>query len=144
MRKVLVPISAGGGAQLQSALAEAISIYRDDPVEVHLLNVQVSVPRYVAGFFKSGDLRLIHQEAGMEELAPAQAVLDAAGVPYTAHITDGRSAETIVRIAQEIGCDRIVMGNAEKESFAAKLFGTVASQVRHLVGVTGNCKVIGS
>lgn len=144
MRKVLVPISAGGGAKMQSALAEVVSIYREEPVELHLLNVQISVPRYVAGFFKSSDLRQIHEEAAMEELAPARAILDAAGVPYTVHVMVGRSAETIVRVAKEIGCDRIVMGHAEQEGFAEKLFGTVASQVRHLVGVTGNCQVIGS
>jgi nucleotide-binding universal stress UspA family protein len=144
MKKVLVPISAGISAQTQSAIAEAIAIFREERVEVHLLNVQISVPRYVSGFFKRADLHVIHQEAGMEELAPAQAILRSAGVPYAVHITVGRSAETIVRVAREIGCDRIVMGHAEQEGFASKLFGTVASQVRNLVGVTGNCKVIGS
>lgn len=143
MRKVLVPICAGD-AQMQSALAEAVSICREEPAELHLLNVQPSVPRYVAGFFKSADLRQIHEEAGMEELAPAKAILDTAGVRYAVHTKVGRRAETIVRVAKELGCDRIVMGRAGQEGFAEKLFGTVASQVRHLVGATGNCQVIGS
>ncbi|MEN3291296.1 MAG: hypothetical protein V7642_549 [Burkholderiales bacterium] len=144
MRKVLVPISADGSAQMQSALAEVIAIYREEPVEVHLLNVQITVPRYVAGFFKSNDLELIHQEAGIEELAPAQAALDAARIPYKVHIKVGRRAETIVQVANEIGCDRILMGHAQPERFAQKLFGTLTSQVRHLLGVAGNCQVIGS
>jgi nucleotide-binding universal stress UspA family protein len=146
MRKVLVPISGahGGGTQTQSALTEAISLYREEPVEVHLLNVQPTVPRYVAGFFKSADLQHIHQEAATEELATACATLNAAGVPYQTHIVVGRSAESIVRVAEQTGCDRILMGHAGQEGFAEKLFGTVASQVRHLVGVAGNCKVIGS
>lgn len=143
MRKVLVPVSPIA-AQMKSAVAEAISIYREDPVEIHLLNVQTSVPRFVAAYFKRSNLREIQQETGMEELAPAQALLDAAGIPCTAHVKVGRSAETIVRAAAEIGCDRIVMGQADYAGFAEKLFGSVTSQVRHLVGVTSNCTVIGS
>jgi nucleotide-binding universal stress UspA family protein len=143
MRKVLVPISAIG-AQMQSAVAQVISIYREEPVDVHLLNVQPSIPRYVTGFFKGGELHLIQEEAGLEELAPAQALLDAAGVPYTAHVKVGHGAETIVQAASLLGCDRIVMGQGKREGFTEKLFGTLAHQVRHLVGVADNCKVIGS
>jgi nucleotide-binding universal stress UspA family protein len=143
MRKVLVPINAIG-AQMKSAVDEAVSIYRERPVEVHLLNVQTTVPGFVAAYFKHSNLRLIQEEAGVEELAPAQAILKAAGVPSIVHIKVGRSAETIVRVAREIGCDRIVMGQAEHAGYGEKIFGTVASQVRHLIGVTDNCQVIGS
>jgi nucleotide-binding universal stress UspA family protein len=142
MRKVLIPI--GAGAQIQSAIAEIMTICREEPVEVHLLNVQSAVPRYVAGFFKRGDLHRLQQETGIEELAPAQALLDAAAIPYKTRVEVGPSAETIVRVAREINCDRIVMGQAAQAGFAGKLFGTLTGQVQHLVGVTGNCKVIGS
>lgn len=143
MRRILVSIS-NNAAQMQSAIAEAMAIYREEPVEVHLLNLQALIPNYAARFFKGSDLHVIQRESGMEELAPAQAILDAAGIRYTAHVEIGRSAETIVSVARKIGCDRIVMGQAGQADFAEKLFGTLASQVRHLVGVTGNCKVIGS
>jgi nucleotide-binding universal stress UspA family protein len=143
MRKVLVTISAVNG-QMQSATAEAVAIYREEAAEIHLLNVQTTVPRFVAGYFNHGNLRLIQEECGMDELAPAKALLDSAGVPCVAHVKAGRNAETIVRVAREIGCDRIVIGQAEHADFAQKLFGTLASQVRHLIGGTGNCIVIGS
>jgi nucleotide-binding universal stress UspA family protein len=143
MRKVLVTIGATA-TQVQSAIAEVIAIHREEPVEVHLLNVQPSIPHYVAGFFKNGDLPLIQDEAGREELGPAQAMLDAAGIPYIAHVKVGSSAETIVQAARQLGCDRIVLGQGKQAGFTEKLFGTLANQVRHLVGVAGNCKVIGS
>jgi nucleotide-binding universal stress UspA family protein len=143
MRKVLVPISAIG-AQMQSAIDQVISIYREDAVEVHLLNVQPTIPRDVAGFFKGGELQLIQEEAGREELAAAQALLNAAGVPHTTHVRVGHGAQTIVSTASLIGCDRIVMGQDKSDGFTEKLFGTLAHQVRHLVGVADNCKVIGS
>lgn len=143
MRKVLLPISAVN-AQMQSATAEAVAIYQQEAVEVHLLNVQTSVPRFVAGYFNRSNLRQLQEESGMEELAPAKALLDSAGIPCVAHVEVGRNAETIVRVAREIGCDRIIMGQAERGNFTQKLFGTLASQVRHLIGGTGNCIVIGS
>ncbi|MDB5838143.1 MAG: putative universal stress protein [Herminiimonas sp.] len=141
MKKVLVLISTCGG-RMATAVDEAIAIYREEPVEIHLLNVQVSVSSHVAMFFKNSELAEIHREAGMEALAPARAALDAAAIPYRTHIVVGRTAPTIARFAQEIGCDRIVMGRAE--GYAEKVFGTLAAQVRELVGVSGNCTVIGS
>ena len=56
----------------------------------------------------------------------------------------GRSAETIARTARELGCDRIVMGPDGVARLADKVFGTLAQQVRHLLGATGDCQVIGS
>ena len=144
MRKILVPIGADSNARMQSALAEVIALYREEPMQIHLLNVQIPVSRHVSEFFHNGELHAIHLEAGREELAPARAVLDAAGIPYIAHIEIGRSAETIVHTARELGCDRIVMGRSAQAGFAEKMFGTLANQVRHLLGVTGNCQVIGS
>src|SRR5690606_11367288 len=51
MRKVLVPIGSHANARAQAALEEAIALYREEPVEIHLLNVQVPVSGHVAMFF---------------------------------------------------------------------------------------------
>jgi nucleotide-binding universal stress UspA family protein len=143
MRKVLVPISADR-EQMQSAVAEIVSMHPEEAVEVHLLNVQPTIPGYVANFFKDGNLRQIQEEVGREELAPAQALLDAAGIACISHVEAGHGAETIVRTARRLGCDRIVMGRSRPAGVTEKLFGTLANQVRHLAGAAGNCQVIGS
>lgn len=143
MRKILVSISSSK-AQMQSAVSEAISIYQSEAVEIHLLNVQTIVPAFAARYFTHLNLRMIQEEFGQEELAPAQALLDSAGIPYKVYVKIGRSAETIVETARQIGCDRIVMGRPEHIDFVEKLFGTVASQVRHMVGGLGNCVVVGA
>jgi nucleotide-binding universal stress UspA family protein len=146
MRKVLLPISIHMSlSQIHNAAAQAIAIYRsEDSVQLHLLSVQVPVSRHVSDFFEPGELRQIHRDAGLAELAPAKAALDAAGVLYLTHIEVGRTAETIARFATEIRCDRIVMGQESGSGLAHKLFGTLASEVRHLVGSGGACRVIGS
>ena len=43
----------------------------------------------------------------------------------------GRRAETIANTAQELGCDRIVLGDAGEGGNA--WFGSIAQQVRHLL-----------
>lgn len=143
MRKILVSISSSN-AQMQSAIAEAISIYQADAVEIHLLNVQTIVPAFAARYFSHLNLHTIQEEFGQEELAPAQALLESAGIPYKAYVKIGRSAETIVETARQIGCDRIIMGRSERVDFVEKLFGTVASQVRQMVSGIGNCVVVGA
>jgi nucleotide-binding universal stress UspA family protein len=50
----------------------------------------------------------------------------------------------IVQFAQEYRCDRILMGQASRSGVQEKLFGTLASQVRQMLGVAGNCQVIGT
>lgn len=146
MRKLLVPVSIHSRpAQLCSAVAEAIAIYRrEQSVQIHLLSVQTPVSQHVAEFFGSAELRQIHREAANEELAPLAAELRKANVPFLTHIEIGRTAETIVRFATEIRCDRIIMGRAPQASVAERLFGTLASEVRNLLGNAGSCRVIGS
>ena len=83
--------------------------------------------------------------AGMDDLAPARALLDLAGVPYQTSVHVGRSAQTIARIARELHCDRIVMGqDGSDHGLARTLFGSVAAQVRQLLVGTGDCQVLGS
>lgn len=146
MKKILVPICIHTGLeQIRSAAAEAAAIYRrEDSVQIHLLSIQVPLSRHVSDFFEEGELRQIHIESGRAELRPARAVLDAAGVPYLTHVEIGRTAETIVSFATDIRCDRIVIGQGPQTGFADKLFGTLASEVRHLLGGAAPCRVVGA
>lgn len=145
MRKLLIPIDAGSSAaRTRSAVAEAIAIHHREPVQIHLLSVQPAVSGHVAQFFGRGELGSIHHHAATDELAPAQAQLDAARVPYAASYVVGRRAETIVRHAREIGCDRILMGEESASGTAGGLFGSLAAQIRQMVGGTSDCQVLGS
>ena len=142
MKNLLLPIDDDAG-RTKAAVAEALSMYAQEPVRIHLLNVQPVVSSHVAMFFGDGELQQTQLNAGAEDLAPARAQLDAAGLAYTTTVKIGRSAETIARVARELGCDRIVMGR-EDPGFANKIFGSLAHQVRHLLSGAGDCQVIGS
>ena len=83
------------------------------------------------------------RQEGTEELRFAESLLDVAGVPYTSTVLIGRSAEMIAQAAREFGCDRILFGE-EGPSLAGKVFGSLAEQVRHLLGPGNAYQVIGS
>jgi nucleotide-binding universal stress UspA family protein len=144
MRKILVAVDA---AAESAAVAEAVRLYAQEPVDVHLLNVQPAVSGHVAMFFSEADLHALHEAAGEEVLAPARAVLQQHHVPCSSSVRVGRCAETIVRTARELGCDRIVMGHHEPTAahvLATKVLGSVVQQVRQLVRGGADCQVIGA
>jgi nucleotide-binding universal stress UspA family protein len=93
-------------------------------------------------FFGSGELQQLQAQSGSEELQFAQGLLADAGVPYASAVMVGRSAETIAKAARDFGCDRIVFGDPGT-SFAGKVFGSLAGQVRHLLDPT-EAQVLGS
>jgi nucleotide-binding universal stress UspA family protein len=143
MKHLLVPVDPGQPARTRSAVDEVVRIAREEPVRVRLLRVQPKVTGHVAMFFDSRELHELLRNAGAEDLKFAQNLLDAAGVAYTSDVLVGRSAETIVEAAHDWGCDRIVFGR-EEPSLAGRIFGSLAQQVRHLLGANGDLEVIGS
>jgi nucleotide-binding universal stress UspA family protein len=145
MQRVLVPIDATDPEGVKAAVAEAVRIYTQSPVDVVLLNVQHAVNGHVAMFFGERELQELHQAAGADDLAPAEALLRAAKLPWTSHVRVGRSAETIARTARELGCDRVVLGReGSPATLASKVFGSLAQQVRQLLGSSAHCQVIGA
>ncbi|MDP3085606.1 MAG: universal stress protein [Rubrivivax sp.] len=144
MRNLLIPVDGRSAQRTANAVAEAIAIHRQEPVGVHLLSVQPRLSGHAAMCFSDSTLHALQHEAGTKDLAPAQALLDQAGVPWSASVAVGRSAETIARQARELGCDRIVMGRENRETLASRVLGSVASQVRQILGRTADCQVLGS
>jgi nucleotide-binding universal stress UspA family protein len=141
---ILVPMTIhSAAAQVRAALESAIEIYRQEGARIHLLNVQPPVSGYAARFFDAEELARLQEGVAREELAPACATLDAAGIPYWTHVEVGRSAETIVKFARLFYCDRILMGAPVEPGYAEKMFGTLDSQVRHLMSLDRGGRVIG-
>lgn len=143
MRRLLLVVSDSPAGTRESAAA-AIELHRQEPVVMHLLSVQPSVSGHVAMYFQGAELKQIQRTAGAEELAPALALMQAAGVRCTSRVSIGRRAETIARTAGELGCDRIMVAGDGDRSLAGRFLGSLAQQVRHLVGGHAGCQVIGS
>ncbi len=143
MRHILVPIDTGHAGRTRSAVEQVTRLYREEPCAIHLLRVQPPVSGHVASYFEPAALHELLVDWGTEELQPAKALLDAAGIPYSHVVKVGQSAKTIAAAARELGCDRIIFG-VEEPGLAERLFGSVAQQVRHLLPGQGDPQVIGS
>ena len=143
MRQLLVAVDPHSPARTRSALEAAIRIWRREFVGVRLVRVKPRLSGHVAMFFGTRELQRMQLEEGAEELKYAESLLDMAGVPYTSTVLIGRSAETIAQAARDFGCDRVVFGE-EGPSLAGRMFGSLAEQVRHLLGPRTAYQVIGS
>jgi len=143
MAHVLIPVDPAHPARARSAVEQAARLCREEPTSVRLLRVQPPVSGQVAMYFDAQALQQLQLEWGTEALRPVEALLTAAGVPFTSTVRLGRSAPTIAAVAREFHCDRVVFGNDEP-GLAGRLFGTLAQQVRHLLDAQGDPQVIGS
>ena len=144
MKRVLIPIDATRPELVRSAIEQVTRMQREQPVHVELVSVQPRVSGHVAMFFKPDELRQLQIESGHEDLQPAQKLLDAAGIAHSDTVRIGRSADTIVALARELGCSEIVFGNGSG-GLDGQLFGTLAQQVRkQLAGGLADLQVIGT
>ncbi len=102
------------------------------PVELHLLNVQLPIASgVVKSFISKSQLEGYYRDEGLAALAQARSVLDEAGVAYQHHIGVGELAKTILEYAQNKTSSLIIMGTHGRGAVSGALLGSVASRVLH-------------
>ena len=74
-------------------------------------------------------------EAGEHLLAPARALLDAAGVAYETDIGLGDPAHTLVDMAERNGADMVVIGAKGHGALSSALLGSVSQEVARACAV---------
>jgi nucleotide-binding universal stress UspA family protein len=131
--RILVPVD--GSENALRAVRYAVStrdVYRD-PVDIHLINVQRRVASGgVRMFIPQDQLNAFYLEEGEAALKSARALLDAAALPYHAHVAVGEEPESIARYAREHDCNLIIMGTRGMGTIANMLLGSVSSRTIHL------------
>ncbi|HSV17720.1 MAG TPA: universal stress protein [Casimicrobiaceae bacterium] len=132
MKPIVVPVNDAAEAETLARLV--IDRSRAEPLQVHLLNVQRPLPLHIAQFFARDELAKVHREAGMGVLAGALRLLADARVACEPHVLVGKPAETIVRFAADHGDAEILLDNASTGLLSRLGVGSIASQVRHLLG----------
>lgn len=136
MLKILVPVD--GSENSQRAVAEAVRFAGNskEPVELHLLNVQLPVVSGDVKMFVGRDaVEAYYRDEGDKALATACTLLAKSGVTHVHHIGVGPIAETIAAYVKDQGCAQVIMGTRGLGSVAGLLLGSVATKVLHLVEV---------
>ncbi|NCN69904.1 MAG: universal stress protein [Betaproteobacteria bacterium] len=133
--KILLPFD--GSAVALEAVRFAIRMAADGlNTSVVLANVQEPATLYE--LMVAHDPQVIEQvsaQAGAHTLQPAQALLDAAGLPYESEVASGDPAHTLVDILENYGCDLVVIGASGTSTLRSALLGSVSNEVLHAAGV---------
>ena len=120
MMKVLVPVDASSNTE--NALRHIVNEFmQNSSMQIHLLHVRMSLPRYVTRFLAKRARDSFYAEMAEKALAPAKQCLERHGIPYSAEVRSGERASAIVEAATRLQCDRIVMGTARKNSLTRML-----------------------
>jgi nucleotide-binding universal stress UspA family protein len=132
---VLLPVD--GSAHAARAAAYVCALHEAGvPLGVHLLNVQ---PRVLSGnvrrFVSQAQINAYHRKQGELALRGAKRLLDRAGIECQYSIRAGACPETIIDLARERGCTRIVMGTRGLGSVRGLVLGSVSYGVVHLAEV---------
>lgn len=132
MRVVLVPFDGSQASSRALALATKW-MPRAPESRLHLLNVQSPPLHPWPGRLVSPDtIQAELGRQGTDLLRTAYDGMEGAGMKTELHVRVGSPAEEIVRCAEEIGCEAIVMGTRGLGAAAAFALGSVASKVAHL------------
>jgi nucleotide-binding universal stress UspA family protein len=99
--------------------------------QVHLLNVQSTLPHDIGRFISADTIRDFHRENGLKALNEAKAKLDAAGITGEQHVLVGESGPTICEFAEKNACTLIVIGTHGYTGLTGTLLGSVAMRVAH-------------
>lgn len=132
MLKTLLPVD-GSQTSLRAVLHVIKLAQGGAPMDVVLANVCLPAEAWeVRSFLKDSEIMALQDARGNDALDAAGALLDAAGVAYKRRLLHGNIAETLVALAHEARCDKIVMGARGESLLAEILIGSVTQEVIRL------------
>ena len=129
MLKILIAVD---GSELSlDAVHHALALVAQGlKASVVLANVQEPATLYELVTTRDPDLiAAASLEAGEHLMAPARALLDAAGVPYDTDVGVGDVAHTLVDMIERSGCDMVVIGAKGQGAITTALLGSVSQEV---------------
>lgn len=101
--------------------AEFVLVNVQDPASLYEMVVTHDVER----------LALLRAEAGADLLRPAEALLQAAGLAFESEVAGGSPAALLPELAENYGCDAVLMGARGVGSSGATGIGEVAAAMLH-------------
>jgi nucleotide-binding universal stress UspA family protein len=108
--KILLPVD--GSAAALAAVRHALALVQEGlRADFVLVNVQEPASLYEMVVVHDADvIEKLRSDAGAELLAPAEALLEAAGLSYESEVAGGQPATLLVDLLENYGCEAVVMG----------------------------------
>jgi nucleotide-binding universal stress UspA family protein len=126
---MLLPVD-GSPLALQAVRHALQLVQQGLQAELVLVNVQEPVSLYELVVVHDAEaLEGVRRAAGADLLAPAEALLEAAGLAYESEVAGGDPHHALVDLAETHGCDLIVMGARGMGAPALGALGSVALAV---------------
>lgn len=124
--KILLPVD--GSEPALAAVRHALSL-KAQGLDASFVLANVQEPPSLYEVVVAHDPEVLAQvrgAAGDDLLAPAAALLDAAKVEYESEVAGGQAATLLVDLAENYGCDAVVMGARGVGSPQGRGLGSVA------------------
>jgi nucleotide-binding universal stress UspA family protein len=139
--KILLPVDGSEGAL--EAVRHALRLVRGGlHASFVLANVQEPASLYeVVVAHDAAVIEQVAEAAAAHSLAPAQALLAAAGVAFETEIGHGNPGQVLVEIAEQVGADLIVLGARGQDANERGALGSTAEVVlRHAAAAVTTVK----
>jgi nucleotide-binding universal stress UspA family protein len=133
--KILLPVDGSEGAL--EAVRHALRLIAEGlQASVVLANVQEPASLYELVVAHDAEvIEQVSEAAAEHSLAPARAMLAAAGVEVETEIAHGDPGHALVDIAERTECDLVIVGARGMELYESGALGPVATAVLHKVRV---------
>jgi nucleotide-binding universal stress UspA family protein len=133
--KILLPVD--GSDPALDAVRHALQLVRNG-LQASFVLANVQEPTYLYEMMLAPDadvLERVSGAAGRHALESAEALLQAAHVPFEREIGSGEPAHTLIDIAERYGCDAVIMGARGVGALRGALLGSVSQTVLHDAGI---------
>lgn len=133
--KILLPVD--GSPVALEAVRYAVRLARDG-LRISAVLANVQEPASLYEMVVAHDVEVIDRisaEAGAHMLAPAEALLKQAGIPYECEVAKGDPAHTLIDIVERFGCELVIMGARGQGTLRSALLGSVSHEVLYAAGV---------
>lgn len=129
--KILLPVD--GSAASLAAVRHALELVQDG-LQVGFVLANVQEPPSLYEVVVAHDPKVLDEvraAAGADLLAPAEALLDAAGQAYESEVAGGNPGHLLVDLAENYGCGAVIMGAAGAGGSGAALGSVAMALLQH-------------
>ena len=133
--KILIPLD--GSALALDAVHHALQLRRDG-LQASFVLATVQEPASVYEMLLVPDAQAresVNQAVGAQALEGGEALFNAAGVPFESEVRSGYAATMLIEIAEDYGCDAIIIGANGKGTLRSALLGSVSQAILHAATV---------